>query len=142
MEPASAIALVNTCLSITIRIATISKQVWTLKEKYKHMERNIILFETQLSALSTAAKGLSGWLEGPVTQDEQVRTELERSLVACETVILLIMEYLAKAQAQANKMNLWSKTKFLWDESTIAKYEGMLRGQVQALSLLLQVLAL
>jgi hypothetical protein len=45
-------------------------------------------------------------------------------------------EYLEKVQMQADKMNLWNKTKFLRDEGMIMEYEGMLRGQVQALSLL------
>jgi hypothetical protein len=113
-----------------------------LKEKYKQVEWKALLFETQISAISTAVIGLSGWLEGPGTHDEPFRQELKRSLDSCEIVILIITEYLDKVQMQANKMNLWNKTKFLRDESTITEYEGLLRGQVQALSLLLQILSL
>jgi hypothetical protein len=142
MEPVSVLALINTCLGITSRIGTITKQIWTLKEKYKQVERKVLLFETQLSAISTAVIGLSGWLEGPGTHDEPIRQELKRSLDSCEIVILVITEYLDKVQMQANKMNLWNKTRFLRDEGTITEYEGMLRGQVQALSLLLHILSL
>lgn len=142
MDPMSVLALVNTCVSITIRIGTITKQLWTLKEKYKHVERKVVLFESQLAALSATATGLSEWLGGPVTYDEPIRKELKRSLESCDTVVQVIMEYLAKAQAQSNKMTLWNKTRFLRDEGTILEYEGMLRGQVQALSLLLQILTL
>jgi hypothetical protein len=142
MEPVSVLALINTCFGITSRIGTITKQIWTLKEKYKQIEWKVLLFETQLSAISTAVIGLSGWLEGPGTHDEPIRQELKRSLDSCEIVILVITEYLDKVQMQANKMNLWNKTKFLRDEGTITEYERMLRGQVQALSLLLHILSL
>jgi hypothetical protein len=142
MEPVSVLALINTCFGITSRIGTITKQIWTLKEKYKQVEWKVLLFETQLSAISTAVIGLSGWLEGPGTHDEPIRQELKRSLDSCEIVILVITEYLDKVQMQANKMNLWNKTKFLRDEGTITEYERMLRGQVQALSLLLHILSL
>jgi hypothetical protein len=142
MDLVSVVALVNTCLPNTIRIGTISKQVWALKEKYKHAERKVMLFESQLAALSTAATGLSEWLSRPTTHDEPVRQELQRSLESCDLVVQVIMEYLAKLQAQSNKLNLWNKSKFLRDEGTISEYEGMLRGQVQALSLLLQILTL
>jgi hypothetical protein len=142
MEPVSILALVNTCLGITTRIGTISNQLWTLKEKYKHVERKVVLFVTQLSAINTAVIGLSEWLEGSSTHDEPIRRELKRSLDSCEIVIQVITEYLDKVQMQANKMNLWNKTKFLRDEGTIMEYEGMLRGQVQALSLLLHILSL
>ena len=142
MDPMSVLALVDTCMSITIRIGTITKQLWTLKEKYKHVEQKVVLLESQLAALSAAATGLSEWLGGPVTYDEPIRKELKRSLESCDTVVQVMMEYLAKAQAQSNKMTLWNKTRFLRDEGTILEYEGMLRGQVQALSLLLQILTL
>lgn len=142
MEPVSILALANTCLGITTRIGTITKQLWTLKEKYKQVKCKVLLFETQLSAINTAVIGLSGWLEGPGTHDEPLQQELKRSLNSCEIVILVITEYLDKVQMQANKMNLWNKTRFLRDEGTIMEYEGMLRGQVQALSLLLHILSL
>jgi hypothetical protein len=142
MEPVSALALVNTCLGITTRIGTITKQLCTLKEKYKQVERKVLLFETQLSAISTAITGLSEWLERPGTHDEPIQQELKRSLDSCEIVILVITEYLDKVQMQANKMTLWNKTRFLRDEGTIMEYEGMLRGQVQALSVLLHILSL
>lgn len=142
MEPVSILALAHTCFGITSQIGTITKQLWTLKEKYKQVERKVLLFETQLSAISTAVIGLSEWLEGPGTHDESIRHELKRSLDSCEIVILVITEYLDKVQMQANKMNLWNKTRFLRDEGTIAEYEGMLRGQVQALSLLLHIISL
>jgi hypothetical protein len=142
MEPVSILALINTCLGITTRIGSITKQLCTLKEKYKQVERKVLLFETQLSAISTAATGLSEWLERAGTHDESIRQELKRSLDACEIMILVIAEYLDKVQMQANKMTLWNKARFLRDESTIMEYEGMLRGQVQALSLLLHILSL
>jgi hypothetical protein len=142
MEPVSILALVNVCFGITTRIGTITKQLWTLKEKYKQVEWKVLLFETQLSAINTAVIGLSRWLERPGTYDELIRQELKQSLDSCEVVILVITEYLDKVQMQANKMNLWNKTKFLRDEGTIMEYEGMLRGQVQALSLLLHILSL
>ena len=123
MEPVSILALVNVCFGITTRIGTITKQLWTLKEKYKQVEWKVLLFETQLSAINTAVIGLSRWLERPGTYDEPIRQELKRSLDSCEAVILVITEYLDKVQMQANKMNLWNKTKFLRDEGTIMEYE-------------------
>jgi hypothetical protein len=143
MEPASIVSLVGTCLSISTRVATIGQQLYTLKERYKHVERNITLFEMQLSALNTAARRVSIWLERPSTQcPTEMQIELKQSLEACDTLVLLIMEYLSQSQSRQAKMGLWSKTKHIWDENTIKEYEGMLRGQVQALSLLLQILAL
>lgn len=143
MEPASIVGLVGTCLSISVRTAAVGQQLYTLKERYKHAERKITLFETQLSALNTAARRLSIWLETPPTQHlTEVQIELKQSLEACDTLVLLIMEYLSQAQSRQAKMSFWSKTKHVWDENAIKDYEGMLRGQVQALSLLLQILAL
>lgn len=142
MDPASILALVETCMTITVRVGTISNQLWSLKEKYKHVERKVAIFESQLGALSTAAIGISEWLQTSAAQDAPVRQELQKSLGSCDLVVQVIMEYLDNAQSQSNKMSLWSKTKFLRDEKTISEYEGMLRGQVQALSLLLQILTL
>lgn len=139
MDPVSILTLTNACLSLTVRLATLSNQLHTLAERYKEARRTISFFESQLAALTAAARALQEWLDGPAAQHSRLWNELKQSLDACDTLIQVILEQLGKWQIRADKMSFWNRTKYLWDEATVMRYEGMLRGQVQALGLLLQI---
>lgn len=142
MDPTSVVALIGTCLTIAARVTTISKHLWTLKTTFRETEWRITLFQAQLSGISTAMKSISEWLETSIALDEEMRTQLQKSLEACDTLVLMILDHLGRNETQSNKISLWGKAKYHFNGDIIASYEDLLGRQVQALSLLLQILAL
>jgi hypothetical protein len=141
MDPVSVIGLVGTCMTITVRTTTVVSELHTLKTKYKNLEQSVGLFVVQISALRSAATRLSVWIQDSsdtLSKDEQL--DLHHSLAACETLIELLHGYVSKVSKA--KFSFVSRTKYLWDESTIRECQSVLGSQVQALGFHLQILQL
>ena len=143
MDPISILALTDTCLSITFRLGKAGKNLYTLSQKYKSADYTIRLLQTYASAIEAAVRGIEQWLRGPAAKHSVLREHLEHNLSACDDLVRQIDEHLAQAVGDPGKKNsFWSRTKYVWNDATVTRYEGQMRNQVQALGLLLQVMQL
>jgi hypothetical protein len=58
-DPASILALVSASLAITIRAATIGKDLYSLKSRFQSVGKKVRLLSVHVSAIRIAARSLS-----------------------------------------------------------------------------------
>lgn len=140
MDPASILALTNTCVNLAYRLGVLTNNLYTIGKRYNSAEQSARLIVSQLNALSAAVRALNIWLQSDIKPNQlQLVDEIKQSLDSCDTLIQFVLDQLSEWQVKTDKLSFWHRAKYLWDEATVMRFEGMLRGQVQALSLLLQV---
>ena len=148
MDPVSVVGLVGSCVTIIARAGAVATDIHDLTVRFKNVAKNVNLITVQLSTFKAAIVLLSSCLERRVTvlvDQEDLIVELRSSLDACTAIISCVQEQVAKVAAKSGSTGNFSfmtKTKHLWNESSVSDCVRMLEVQVQALSFLIQVLQL
>ncbi|RAQ52920.1 hypothetical protein AFGD_001587 [Aspergillus flavus] len=68
--------------------------------------------------------------------------DLQLSLDGCKSLLEIFSEQATQVMKEQNTQGWIEKIKLVWNETDLTQYRDMLRDQVQALSLLLQVVQL
>jgi hypothetical protein len=142
-DPASILGLISASLTITIRAATIGKDLHTLTTKYKSVNTKIRHLSIHVSAVRVAARSLSFWLEGDAVgshEVENVKRDLLDVLSACCDLLSDLQDHVAKALAGAEDVGFKGAVTYIWDEEIIKEATETLHHQETALILMLQTL--
>ena len=78
-DPASILGLIAASLTITIRAATIGKDLHTPISKYRTTDKKVQQLSVHMAAVRVAARSLSSWLEDDAVgsgEVEDVKREL------------------------------------------------------------------
>ena len=73
---------------------------------------------------------------------EGLLEDLQLSLDGCKSLLEIFSEQATQVMKEHNTQGWMDKIKLVWTETDLSQYRDMLRDQVQALSLLLQVVQL
>lgn len=142
-DPASILGLISASLTITIRAATIGKDLHTLTTKFKSVNAKIRQLSVHVSAVRVAARSLSSWLEDDeIGSDEveDVKRDLLDVLSACCDLLSDLQDHVAKALAGAESVGFKGAVTYVWDEEIIKEATDTLHHQETALILMLQTL--
>jgi hypothetical protein len=142
-DPASILGLIAASLTITIRAATIGKDMHTLVTKYRTTDKKVKQLSVHVAAVRIAARSLSSWLEGDAVGSEEVeeiKGELLEVLTACSSLLLDLQEHVAKALAGAENMGFTGAVHYIWDEDIIKETTETLHQQETVLILMLHAL--
>ncbi|KAE9373187.1 hypothetical protein N431DRAFT_455978 [Stipitochalara longipes BDJ] len=138
MDPATVIAMVGSGLTIA------TKTLKTLNEicdKLKNVGQNVQLIVAKLSSIRAALIQLQILVKDGSTMrfmTPQLRADLVSAINPCTIVMKGIEQHISLV----NKGWFNGKARYFWDEGIINEQSGHLDSQVQALSLLLQVIQL
>jgi hypothetical protein len=142
-DPATILGLISASLTITIRAATIGKDIHSLRQKFKTTNAAVAQLSVHVSAIRVAARSLSSWLEDETIgsdEVEEVRYELLAVLSACGDLLSDLQDHLAKALAGAEAVNFRGASRYIWDEDLIKETANTLHHQETAVILILQTL--
>jgi hypothetical protein len=144
MEPASILSLISASLTITIRAATIGKDLYTLKKSYQKADKHVQQLSTHISAIRVASRSLSLWLEADAIgsdEVEEVKGELLQVLQSCCDLLSEIQDYVCKATTGAENLSFRGKVSFLWQGNVIQDAVQTLHHQETAILLILKTLS-
>jgi hypothetical protein len=79
-DPVSVLALISASLTITMRTATIGKDLHVLTSKFKRADQDVKQLSVHVSALRVTARALCSWLEGESVGSDDVE-EVKESLL-------------------------------------------------------------
>ncbi|OCK96512.1 uncharacterized protein K441DRAFT_695011 [Cenococcum geophilum 1.58] len=143
MEPSAIVGLCGSCIGITYRAGKLAHDIHDLRHKFKDVDISLLSVKSQASAIQAVTEILSRWLDNPQVQvDGSLQLQLASILDACEFLLGFIQEHVSKATQSQQKLGFRSRTKYLWNESSLNGYRDMLQIQVQALQLILQCIQL
>jgi hypothetical protein len=142
-DPASILGLIAASLTITIRAATIGKDLHSLTSKYYKSNSKVKQLSVHVAAVRVAARSLSSWLEDDAVGSEEVedvKRELLEVLSACCNLLSDLQDHVAKALAGAESVGFKGAITYIWDEDIIRETAETLHHQETALILMLQAL--
>jgi hypothetical protein len=142
-DPASILGLIAASLTITIRAATIGKDMHVIFAKYRTTDKKVKQLSVHVAAVRIAARSLSSWLEDDAVGSEEVedvKGELFEVLTACSSLLLDLQEHVAKALSGAENVGFGGAVHYIWDEDIIKETTETLHHQETVLILMLQAL--
>ncbi|KAF2829391.1 hypothetical protein CC86DRAFT_404033 [Ophiobolus disseminans] len=108
-EIAVVVGLIAACSTITVRAATIGKDLYTLISKYKTADKKVLQLSTHVKAVRVVSRLLSTWLEGEAVgseEVEEVKKDLLEILEACGNLLLELEEHVTGALGEAERVGV------------------------------------
>ena len=145
VDPVSIAGLIGASLTITMRAATIGKDLYSLKARLKGANSKIGQLSIHISAIRVAARSLSSWLEADAVGSEEVedvKGELLDVLSACCNLLSDLQDFVVKVLAGTESVGFKGAAMYIFDEEMIKETTETLHHQENALLLMLQALSL
>lgn len=132
--------VLDNCSHLVLLSKSLAADFALLEDKVRHVEREVQVLVTQISAINGAVEHLSLWLkqnDGATTMKRL--PELSGVLSSSSDLLALISQHVAKVRG-ASKLKLKAVLAQAFGEEKLRKYQHMLQHQLQALGLLIQSL--
>ncbi len=145
MDPVSIIGLLGTAGTLVTTVTCTIKHLSQLRGQYEDADLRIRLLIGELSAVKSALTQIHDWThyldDGHKQRD--VLEGLQISLDGCQLAMNALAEevnllLVGSGPLYVSEMGFKSRTKYMWNESTLKEHENRLRAQISALQLLLQ----
>ncbi|KJK64946.1 hypothetical protein P875_00010848 [Aspergillus parasiticus SU-1] len=139
------VGLVSSCITIGELAVKSLRLLHSLQQKVNNSGLHLQTVRTQISAVNAAVTHIQSWLNtcsgNPCTVEGLIE-DLQLSLDGCKSLLEIFSEQATQVMKEQNTQGWIEKIKLVWNETDLTQYRDMLRDQVQALSLLLQVVQL
>ncbi|KAE8135693.1 hypothetical protein BDV38DRAFT_284576 [Aspergillus pseudotamarii] len=139
------VGLVSSCIAIGELAVKSLRLLHSLQQKVNNSGLHLQTVRTQISAVNAAVTHIQSWLNtctGNPCMVEGLIEDLQLSLDGCKSLLEIFSEQATQVMKEHNTQGWIDKIKLVWTETDLSQYRDMLRDQVQALSLLLQVVQL
>ena len=141
VDPISVISLVEGSIGLVLQCGSVAKTLSDIIAKFKTAEVAITSLIQEVETIQFAWSRVKEWSEdhAEAATDSQFVQRLEKSL-ECGTLILSALEQdLADYKDRADNASFVRRSKMAWNERAFLDHQHRVRGQVQAMTLLLQV---
>ncbi|KAE8341040.1 hypothetical protein BDV24DRAFT_132810 [Aspergillus arachidicola] len=139
------VGLVSSCIAIGELAVKSLRLLHSLQQKVNNSGLHLQTVRTQISAVNAAVTHIQSWLNtcsgNPCTVGGLIE-DLQLSLDGCKSLLEIFSEQATQVIKEHDTQGWIDKIKLVWNETDLTQYRDMLRDQVQALSLLLQVVQL
>ena len=142
VDPISIISLVEGSITLIVQCGSAIKSLNEIASKYKQAELILSSMIQEVDVIELAWKRIKDWFEFYTNEaeDGELLERLDKSL-KCGTIVISalqddLLDYGSK------KLGFMQRTRLNWSEKALRDHQDRIRGQVQAMSLLLQVIEL
>ena len=134
-DPISVISLVEWSIGLVLQCGTVAKTLSDMIAKFKHAEVAITSMIQEVETIQFAWNRIKEWSEehAEAATDSSFVQRLEKSL-RCGALVLSALE-----QDLADNASFVLRSKMAWNERAFLDHQHRVRGQVQAMTLMLQV---
>ena len=140
-DPISVMSLVEGSIGLVLQCGSVAKTLSDMIAKFKQAGVAITSLIQEVETIQFAWSRIKEWSEdhAEAATDSQFVQRLEKSL-ECGTLILSALEQdLADYKDRADNASFVRRSKMAWNERAFLDHQHRVRGQVQAMTLLLQV---
>ncbi|KUJ11170.1 uncharacterized protein LY89DRAFT_723019 [Mollisia scopiformis] len=145
-DPATIISIINGSLGLAVKVGTVANDLYTLSKRLKYAELTLESVASECEVIQTAWEGIQTWAKKqPARQDEgqqKLFDRLNRSLLFGTMVFSKLEDDLKEFTAGQQSPSFFRRGKVVWNEASFAQHQDRIRGQVAAMTLLLQVINL
>ena len=140
-DPIAVISLVEGSIGLVLQCGSVAKTLSDMITKFKHAEVAITSMIQEVETIQFAWNRIKEWSEehAEAATDSSFVQRLEKSL-QCGTLVLSALEQdLANYKHTADNSSFILRSKMAWNERAFLDHQHRVRGQVQAMTLMLQV---
>ena len=144
MDPVSAIGLVEASLGLAVQFGSAAKTLNDVADKYKNAKLTIKSLIQNLDILQLSWTQIGVWFRERFENDSLHDVDLAKRVAGFLETGSLIMEALQHdLQAyNVNHLNFSTRSKLIWNETTLQNHQGRIRDQALSMSLFLQAVNL
>ena len=141
-DPISIISLVEGSITLIVQCGSAIKSLNEIAAKYKQAELILSSMIQEVDVIELAWKRIKDWSESYTNEagDGELLERLDKSLKCGTNVISALQDDLLDYGSK--KLGFMQRTRLNWNEKVLRDHQDRIRGQVQAMSLLLQVMEL
>ncbi|MCJ1307442.1 hypothetical protein MMC25_001088 [Agyrium rufum] len=141
MDPCSVIGVVSSGLQIVATITSTIKGLSDLKVKYSEADQSIRLLIRELSTIKAGIGIIHDWAENDLVMspDQPALVEaLEVAIDGCREAMDALSEEVAQlvGSVAAESIGFRTRTRFIWNETSMREHQARLNSQVSALDFL------
>jgi hypothetical protein len=144
-DPVTILSIVNGSLGLVLKIGTVIQTLYDISQKLKQAQITILSAISECETIQTAWSGIEIWARGQprgTAIESQLLERLGLSLQLGDMVISAFEDDLVAWSRKSANPGFLGRSKIVWEESTFAQHQFRIRGQVAAMTLLLQVINL
>jgi hypothetical protein len=146
-DPAAILAIINGSAGLALKIGSIINNLYTLSQSLKHAELTIKSIASECQTIQIAWDAIQAWVgaqpANTLHEQKPVLDRLRQSLVFGTMVLSALEDDLVPFISGAPRnLNFFGRSKVLWNEATFSRHQDRIRGQVAAMTLLIQVINL
>lgn len=145
MDPATSLSLVSSSSNLALKCGKVVKELYQLAESYRDAEVSILSIITECRTIELAWNRIERWVAqnlGSIEDHEILQERLQLSLYSGSLVMGELEKDLAEVQGNPQFSTFRRRTKYLWNESLFKEHQHRIRGQICALTLLIEVMQL
>ena len=141
-DPISIISLVEGSITLIVQCGSAIKSLNEIAAKYKQAELTLSSMIQEVDVIELAWKRIKEWFESYTNEarDGELLERLDKSLKCGTMVISALQDDLLGYGSK--KLGFMQRSRLNWNEKALRDHQDRIRGQVQAMSLLLQVIEL
>ena len=138
-------SIVAGALGLASKSATIVKDLRDLTSKYKNAELSLLSLVEECETIGLAWSRIQRWCNGwadEASVDHQLLDRLKRSVLAGNLVLSALEHDLSSLKDRKNTSRFLRRSHIVWNQSSLRDHQDRVRGQVNAMNLMLQVVML
>ena len=142
VDPISIVSLLEGSISLIIQCGSAIKSLNEIAAKYKQAELTLSSIIQEMDVIELAWKRIKDWFESYTNEagDIELLERLDKSLKCGTNVISALQVDLLDYGSMS--LGFMQRSRLSWNEKALRDHQDRIRGQVQAMSLLLQVIEL
>ena len=142
VDPISIISLVEGSIGLILQCGSAIKSLNEIATKYRQAELALSSIIQEVDVIELAWKRIKDWFESYTDEagDIELLERLDKSLKCGTNVISALQDDLLGYGSK--RLGFMQRSRLSWNEKVLRDHQDRIRGQVQAMSLLLQVIEL
>lgn len=142
VDPISIISLVEGSIGLILQCGSAIKSLNEIAAKYKQAELTLSCIIQEVDVIELAWKRIKDWFESYTDEagDLELLERLDKSLKCGTNVISALQDDLL--DYRSGRLGFMQRSRLSWNDEALRDHQYRIRGQVQAMSLLLQVIEL
>ena len=139
---AIAIAIANGATGLALKYASVAKSLNDLTNKHKKANLAIMAMNQELDTIEAAWSRIRGWSRHTTadTSEYELLNRLHKYLECGQLMTSALQDNLLPYRGGTKKLGFIRRSKAIWNENLLQAHQDRIRGQVVAVSLLLQVI--
>ena len=142
VDPISMISLVEGSITLIVQCGSAIKSLNEIASKYKQAELILSSMIQEVDVIELAWKRIKDWFESYTNEagNGELLERLDKSLKCGTNVISALQDDLIDYGSK--RLGFMQRSRLNWNEKALRDHQDRIRGQVQAMSLLMQVIEL